>query len=207
MHKKSPAAFKHNIKAEMHAGKPQKQAVAIAYSEKRRAEHKRMAHGGEIEDCPNCYDDGGQVTPTPSLDPVKAKTMSDQFNKPNTADGIWSAVKKGFSSNYAEGGEVKDEKPKPTGTTEMYSLKGKQTPVGMMQREKDLKDYKKMPGPKLQGLAEGGEVEESGDDDHEIHEALGKDLMDAFDKKDHKRIMDGLEACVLSCMNKNRSES
>lgn len=36
----SKAAFSSNIKAEMKAGKPQKQAVAIAYSEKRAAEKK-----------------------------------------------------------------------------------------------------------------------------------------------------------------------
>lgn len=36
---KSPSkkAFKHNIKAELKAGRAPKQAVAIAYSEKRRA--------------------------------------------------------------------------------------------------------------------------------------------------------------------------
>lgn len=34
---KSKAAFKANIKAEIKAGKPQKQAVAIAYSVKRKA--------------------------------------------------------------------------------------------------------------------------------------------------------------------------
>lgn len=33
----SKKAFSENIKAEMHADKPQKQAVAIAYSEKRAA--------------------------------------------------------------------------------------------------------------------------------------------------------------------------
>ena len=37
----SKAAFKSNIRAEVHAGKPIKQAVAIAYSEKRRAKKKR----------------------------------------------------------------------------------------------------------------------------------------------------------------------
>jgi hypothetical protein len=37
---KSPEAFKKNIKAEVKAGKPVKQAVAIAYSEKREAEKK-----------------------------------------------------------------------------------------------------------------------------------------------------------------------
>lgn len=33
---KSQAAFSHNVKAEIAAGKPQKQAVAIAYAEQRR---------------------------------------------------------------------------------------------------------------------------------------------------------------------------
>jgi hypothetical protein len=38
---KSPKAFKENIKAEIAAGKPQKQAVAIAYSVKRKAAHHK----------------------------------------------------------------------------------------------------------------------------------------------------------------------
>lgn len=38
---KSKAAFKSNIKAEVAAGKPVKQAVAIAYSVKRRAGKKK----------------------------------------------------------------------------------------------------------------------------------------------------------------------
>lgn len=38
---KSRAAFSHNVKAEMAAGKPQKQAVAIAYSEKRHSSDKK----------------------------------------------------------------------------------------------------------------------------------------------------------------------
>jgi hypothetical protein len=37
----SPKAFKSNIRAEVRAGKPVKQAVAIAYSEKRQAARKR----------------------------------------------------------------------------------------------------------------------------------------------------------------------
>lgn len=47
---KSKKAFEHNIKAEMDAGKPQKQALAIAYATKRKAEHKAMggyAGGGD----------------------------------------------------------------------------------------------------------------------------------------------------------------
>lgn len=37
---KSEKAFSKNVKAEMKAGKPQKQAVAIAYSVKRQAQKK-----------------------------------------------------------------------------------------------------------------------------------------------------------------------
>ena len=38
---KSKEAFKDNIKAEISAGKPQKQAVAIAYSEAREGKKKK----------------------------------------------------------------------------------------------------------------------------------------------------------------------
>lgn len=37
---KSEAAFSHNVEAEVAAGKPQKQAVAIAYSEQRARDDK-----------------------------------------------------------------------------------------------------------------------------------------------------------------------
>lgn len=37
----SAHAFASNIKSEMATGKPQKQAVAVAYSQKRKAEHKK----------------------------------------------------------------------------------------------------------------------------------------------------------------------
>jgi hypothetical protein len=40
-HGKSEKAFKSNVKAEVKAGKPQDQAVAIAYQVKRDADNKR----------------------------------------------------------------------------------------------------------------------------------------------------------------------
>ncbi len=43
---KSKKAFDHNIEAEMHAGKPQDQALAIAYATKRKNKRKKMAEGG-----------------------------------------------------------------------------------------------------------------------------------------------------------------
>lgn len=38
----SKEAFSANVKAEMNAGKPQKQAVAIAYAQKRKALARKM---------------------------------------------------------------------------------------------------------------------------------------------------------------------
>ena len=42
----SKEAFRKNVKAEMAAGKPQKQAVAIAYSTQRAASSTQRAAGG-----------------------------------------------------------------------------------------------------------------------------------------------------------------
>jgi hypothetical protein len=47
MKSKSPKAFSKNIETEMEHGKPQKQALAIAFSVKRKAAHK-MAKGGSV---------------------------------------------------------------------------------------------------------------------------------------------------------------
>lgn len=46
-HGKSEKSFKSNVKTEMKAGKPQKQALAIAYAVKRDAEHKRKPKGSK----------------------------------------------------------------------------------------------------------------------------------------------------------------
>jgi len=85
MQGKSPKAFSHNIKAEMKAGKPQNQALAIAYAVKRK-NMKKMAAGGEVSPHKEmikeilmkkmnkggmCYSDGGEVeyTDTAAHDP------------------------------------------------------------------------------------------------------------------------------------------
>lgn len=53
----SDDAFKANLKAEMAAGKPQKQALAIAYRVQRDAKRKKMAMGGRVG-----YAPGGGVS-------------------------------------------------------------------------------------------------------------------------------------------------
>ena len=78
---KSPKAFSHNVEAEMHAGKPQKQALAIAYSVKRAMNKK--AKGGMIDH----YDEGGKVE--------KPLYDTSGYSKPNPDIGgaIKSAAK------------------------------------------------------------------------------------------------------------------
>jgi len=56
MKKASEKAFKHNVKAEMHAGKPQAQSLAIAYATKRRAKKEHMAKGGFVHEEEAEYD-------------------------------------------------------------------------------------------------------------------------------------------------------
>lgn len=53
---KSKAAFGHNVKAEMHAGKPQRQALAIAYNEARK---RKMFSGGTVENHENSQEESG----------------------------------------------------------------------------------------------------------------------------------------------------
>lgn len=46
--KASKAAFKHNLEAEMDAGKPKDQSIAIAYNAQRMAKKKGYASGGMV---------------------------------------------------------------------------------------------------------------------------------------------------------------
>lgn len=108
---KSEKSFQKNVSKEMDAGKPQKQALAIAYSVKRKAQKK--AKGGMIKDAVEPagiehheapgYEmemaEGGQSNP---------KLMASHMGVPSSARSIAEAIishiakKKG----YAEGGEV-----------------------------------------------------------------------------------------------------
>lgn len=47
---KSKKAFEHNLKAELEAGKPKDQSLAIAYSVQRKNKPKKMAAGGPVAD-------------------------------------------------------------------------------------------------------------------------------------------------------------
>lgn len=91
----SDKAFKQNLKTEMKHGKPQKQALAIAYSTKR----ANMAKGGKVKGCPDCMAMGGKCY-------AHGGQISKDSQKSNVADST-------ERTNLAEGGEVDNEKLHP----------------------------------------------------------------------------------------------
>jgi hypothetical protein len=85
---KSKSAFSKNIKTEIAAGKPQKQAVAIAYSVKRMA---KKAEGGSLKSVDS------------EQNPGLAKLPTEVRNK-------MGYMKKGGMYKKAEGGDVAQDK-------------------------------------------------------------------------------------------------
>jgi len=139
----SKKAFSENVRTEMHHGKPQKQAVAIAYSVMRKAGHK-MAKGGMCEKCDGeckyamggmSYSDGGDVQPGPGGVPVSSS--------------VGAKISEGFKK-MDEGGEVEE--------------------------------------------MEGSEMDDGGMMDH-----VASELMDAFEAKDKKLMLDALKALIHYC--------
>ena len=108
----SEKAFKQNVRTEMHAGKPQKQSLAIAYSMKRKG--KKMADGGQV----------GQI------DPVKAQSAQDSMRKAfhfAEGGGVPACTNCGYQSPYKP--EVDREFP--------YEASEKSS--GFMEHEGDVK--------------------------------------------------------------------
>jgi hypothetical protein len=121
---KSDKAFKHNIEAEIHAGKPQKQAVAIAYATKNAA---KKAIGGRMSEDPRKYDSPTELSEAKSynfarrIPPNKydvnesdAAAMRAVANKPRpeykgmTHEQVVKAMLKKYPTNPKKsGGKVK----------------------------------------------------------------------------------------------------
>jgi hypothetical protein len=196
MHGKSKKAFQHNIKAEVHAGKPQKQAVAIAFSEKRRAaERKHKASGGCIgHGCSHHshYDDGGKVpapsTPADSSDNSTMKGVGEGVEHSGgfpSLDVLADRVKHAFDpapshpAGMAEGGEVHHDNQ-----MHIYAM------------DPDV------PAMHPKTMAEGGELEPEMEGENEMHEAVAGELMDALERKDKKQILESMKAIVMACGGK-----
>lgn len=96
----SPKTFSSNVSAEMNAGRPQAQSLAIAYSQKRKAERlKRMWRGG--------YAAGGEVAPgvAPDMqdDDLHVTDHLNTSGEPHTEDDDEVTHPMEF---MADGGEV-----------------------------------------------------------------------------------------------------
>ena len=77
----SKGAFAHNVKAEIDAGKPPKQAVAIAYATKREAQ--KMAHGTEHHSAHS-----KKRSDSYHSNVVKGQTVKTSPNKMTRAQGV-----------------------------------------------------------------------------------------------------------------------
>lgn len=93
---KSPKAFAHNIKAELGAGKPKAQALAIAYAVKRK-NAKKMAAGGMVESA-------DELVPNES-------GISDDVNEDFHPSHKPSLDEADLKEHYVEEHETKDEEP------------------------------------------------------------------------------------------------
>lgn len=116
MQGKSKQAFSHNVGAEMDSGKPQKQALAIAYAIKR----NKKAKGGEVGDMDQTKMDpmddinSADIQQTEDLD-LQGFDENDSKRKPisvmasngmRDSKSIAQAIMK--SKNYEKGGMVDD---------------------------------------------------------------------------------------------------
>ena len=203
MKSKSKKAFEHNLKAEMHAGKPQPQALAISYSVQRKA--KKKASGGTVESGSRDMNmaEGGSIKSQkrPMPDQVHNDSMDvsqNRGNKPARHDS-WTDRSTEAQAVNNSGRMVKPiARPKmvPSNafSTRLYDKEGnlekseKPGPYG----EQPESDYNEM-GPDRQGpkvpdmqdehstrrkpYAKGGEVEAQ-DYDHKAKSKYEDDLLD-----------------------------
>lgn len=136
---KSEKAFKQNVRTEMHHNKPLKQSLAIAYSMKRKAQHKKAqggdmcAHGGPAKCNVGCYAEGGSVDSW-----TKREDNERGINKTTASKGISQAGMKVRSAN---------ESAMPDKGDELDSAERHHGNV--------LREMRSMPKPKL--MADGGD--------------------------------------------------
>lgn len=204
IHSKRPSAFSKNVSTEMHAGKPQKQALAIAYSVKRDAEHKH-AMGGKV--CMACggmpckMDEGGVI------DPDKGQEVSDSF--------------KSMGHSYSKGGDVLDTNAREHIAAKNFAGPHKSYPIedkiharnalarvsqfGSPHEKEEVREKVHAKYPSIDEKAEGGEVHDT-DGDGELHEMAHQELMEAIHDKDPKRMKDALSAIIHTCLSRRDEE-
>ncbi len=113
----SPEAFSSNVSTEMHAGRPQAQSIAIAYSKRREAMRRRQLWRGG-------YADGGSVAPDMAADDLHLTPTDNTSGEPHT-DGLDEMTHP--MEFMAAGGMVGDEDEDDAYLKEDYDMPGSTT--------------------------------------------------------------------------------
>lgn len=183
---KSKKAFSHNVSIEIHHGKPQKQAVAIAYSKQRESKNeggmmkplpkpKKCAHGGRAMCNMGCYAMGGAVE------------KEKEAEKKDKAD---ESEEEG-DDTYKEVDHDEEEKDKEDYTYDPFRGFAQGGYIANPTEAQARSGY-------AVHKDEGGEIDEMGHDD-ELMDMCANELMESIEKKDKKGILDAIKAIVLSC--------
>lgn len=168
---KSKKAFSHNVEAEMSAGKPQDQALAISYNMKRKNKRKKMAEGGMAKESAKF-----EPRPMPAERANDSKMVAQNSgNKPAHNDG-WldrSTVDQAQSNNGRMVKPIKRPRMVPSNafSTRMYDEEAKLQesaspgPYNAQPPEHDNEEDANKQGPsvpalKMKMMYEGGAVSE-----------------------------------------------
>lgn len=156
MKSKSKPAFEHNLKAELGAGKPKDQALAIAYSTQKQARKKKMALGGAVET--DTHSKGYSRNPgTPEKKPDDSRPPEGDYMGQKWSGGRAPARKPDdmcppkeqyMGQKWAEGGQV---------NTDLQQSK-MQAPKGSSPAQ--MASYHEMEAERYKMMADGGMVAE-----------------------------------------------
>ena len=139
----SKEAFVENLKTEMHEGKPQDQALAIAYSIKRRAKRK---HGGRVHVGPIVGETGGRADKRPMEVPDGAYVLTADhvsgLGEGNTHAGMAKLNRMFPKSAKAHQEEPRARKRASGGKVPIYAADGEYVihPDDIVDRWKNLDD-------------------------------------------------------------------
>lgn len=222
---KSKKAFSHNVRAEMHAGKPQNQAVAIAYHEA----GEKKAHGGEVKHnykgmpCMAC---GGAVCNLNYghlRDQVEKERMGgDSIGKGMEGHGLGRMAAGGMVAPEDDAGKaygpgsgmaIKKGEMMPLGYAKggMYADGGPVSPAPQPTPMDDVGPHEQQArnalagafGGKQKKMAEGGEVDEDGD---MLMDQCAHECMEAMKSGDKMAFKDAMMAMVHEVMEKMGKE-
>jgi len=163
-----------------------------------------MSEGGEVEGNsemksmkkPELYAEGGYINPD-NEDDQRGKRHNNERGVHRDHDSSGMSMAGVYSRNVNNNDSV------------YKGPNGKSKSFAKTEHERVLSEMKSMKKPNL--YAEGGEIGmmpehegdmEDGDMESELNDALGDELLAAFESKDKKAIMSCIEAAVMSCMSK-----